>query len=141
MVVAARTVSQITTHMGIAFSIMYCLTGSIGFGGLAALIEPVINVMLLPLHEHLWKKVRSKAGTNSPNTKMIALEKASQIGLHVGVGFTVMYYATGSMAFGGLAAVLEPICNVILLPFHDRLWAKIGSGANGSKEARAVLAV
>jgi uncharacterized membrane protein len=33
-----------------------------------------------------------------------------------------LYAATGSLAFGGLAAVLEPIINVIALPFHDRLF-------------------
>jgi uncharacterized membrane protein len=44
--------------------------------------------------------------------------------MHMGVAFSVMYWATGSMAFGGLLAVVEPICNVIVLPFHDQLWEK-----------------
>lgn len=54
-----------------------------------------------------------------------AAKTTSQIGLHMGVAFGVMYGATGSLAFGGIAAVLEPICNVILLPIHDRLWARV----------------
>ncbi len=54
-----------------------------------------------------------------------AAKTASQIGLHMGVAFGLMYAVTGSVAFGGVAAVLEPICNVILLPLHDRLWEKI----------------
>jgi len=29
-----------------------------------------------------------------------------------------------SLAFGGLAAILEPVCNVLLLPIHDRFWDK-----------------
>ena len=33
-----------------------------------------------------------------------------------------MFVTTGSWAIGGVAAVLEPICNVIILPLHDRLW-------------------
>lgn len=41
------------------------------------------------------------------------------------VAFGVMYAVTGSMAFGGIAAVIEPICNVLLLPLHDRLWRRI----------------
>lgn len=41
------------------------------------------------------------------------------------VAFTVMYAFTGSIAFGGIAAVVEPVCNVLLLPLHDRLWLAI----------------
>ena len=54
-----------------------------------------------------------------------AARTASQIGVHMGVAFAVMYAVTGSVAFGGLAAVLEPICNVIVMPLHDRLWNRI----------------
>lgn len=36
-----------------------------------------------------------------------------------------MYWATGSLALGGLAAVLEPILNVIVLPYHDRAWERL----------------
>lgn len=54
-----------------------------------------------------------------------AAKTTSQIGLHMGVAFGVMYAATGSLAFGGIAAVLEPICNVVLLPIHDKLWVRI----------------
>jgi uncharacterized membrane protein len=31
------------------------------------------------------------------------------------------------MALGGVAAVLEPVLNVIALPYHDRLWDKFAS--------------
>ncbi|RYE86424.1 MAG: DUF2061 domain-containing protein [Oxalobacteraceae bacterium] len=41
------------------------------------------------------------------------------------VAFGVIYWATGSMAFGGMAAILEPICNVLLLPVHERLWDRM----------------
>lgn len=57
---------------------------------------------------------------------IIAAKTLSQISLHMGVAFGVMYVFTGSFALGGVAAVLEPICNVILLPMHDRIWEKIG---------------
>jgi len=40
----------------------------------------------------------------------------------MGVAFLIMYAFTGSAAFGGLAAVLEPICVVGILPLHDRIW-------------------
>jgi uncharacterized membrane protein len=40
----------------------------------------------------------------------------------------VIYVATGSAAFGGLAAVLEPIANVMLMPMHDRVWDALQYG-------------
>lgn len=52
-------------------------------------------------------------------------QKTSQVALHMSVAFTVTYLFTGSLATGGMAAVLEPICNVILLPLHDRLWSRL----------------
>jgi uncharacterized membrane protein len=52
-------------------------------------------------------------------------QKASQVAMHMSVAFTVTYLCTGSMATGGLAAVLEPVCNVVLMPLHDRVWARV----------------
>jgi uncharacterized membrane protein len=51
--------------------------------------------------------------------------------MHMGVAFSVMYFATGSLAFGGMAAVLEPVCNVLLLPVHDRFWNNLELRLNG----------
>ncbi len=70
MVAVARTTSQIGLHMGVAFGVMYAVTGSIAFGGIAALLEPVCNVLLLPLHDKVWRIISSrvearKAGTSS----------------------------------------------------------------------------
>jgi uncharacterized membrane protein len=59
---------------------------------------------------------------------VVTLEKISLTGMHMVVAFTVMFFATGSMAFGGLAAILEPVCNVLLMPFHDKLWDNLASG-------------
>jgi uncharacterized membrane protein len=120
MAIAAKKLSQVSAHMGIAFGLMYVLTGSVAFGGLAAVLEPVINVLLLPYHERAWRALRARApGRRLP---LLAAEKASQTLLHAGVAFGVMYAATGSLAFGGLAAILEPIINVLALPVHDRLF-------------------
>lgn len=60
MVTAAKTVSQVGMHMTVAFSVMYVFTGSIALGGVAAVIEPICNVMLLPLHDKAWEKIRLK---------------------------------------------------------------------------------
>ncbi|NHC60737.1 DUF2061 domain-containing protein [Paenalcaligenes suwonensis] len=51
--------------------------------------------------------------------------KASQICLHMSVAFAVTYAFTGSLAVGGIAAVVEPICNVTLMPLHDKLWERV----------------
>ena len=135
MVVAAKKTSQVIAHMAIAFAIAYAVTGSVVFGGLAIIIEPLINVLLLPLHERTWATVRTRAGTESDRYLRLAAEKLSQTMLHMGVAFSVMYVATGSLAFGGMAAVLEPVCNVLLLPVHDRFWNKLELRLNSSIHA------
>lgn len=61
MIVAARTASQILVHMGVAFAVMYVVTGSVAFGGVAALLEPICNVILMPLHEKLWARIARRA--------------------------------------------------------------------------------
>lgn len=122
MVVAAKKTSQVITHMAIAFAIAYAVTGSIVFSGLAIIIEPVINVLLLPFHERAWAAVRARTASDQDRFVHIAAEKVSQTLMHMGIAFVVIYCATGSLAFGGLAAILEPICNVLLLPMHDRFW-------------------
>ena len=60
MVMAAKSMSQALLHMAVAFSVMYGVTGSLAFGGLAAIIEPVVNVVLLPLHDKLWLRIRRR---------------------------------------------------------------------------------
>ena len=125
MIVAAKRLSQVATHMGIAFALAYAMTGSAVFSGLAVIVEPVINVLLLPFHEAAWARRHGKIRDARARYLSLALEKISQTGLHAGVAFAVMYVATGSFAMGGIAALLEPICNVIVLPLHDRLWDKL----------------
>ena len=60
MVIAAKGFSQVLLHMAVAFGVMYAVTGSLAFGGLAAVIEPLCNVVLLPLHERVWLHVRRR---------------------------------------------------------------------------------
>ncbi|GAA4405263.1 hypothetical protein GCM10011450_02820 [Advenella faeciporci] len=61
----------------------------------------------------------------SLGNKMIIIEKISQTLLHMSVAFTVTFVFTGSVSVGGLAALVEPVCNVLLLPLHDRAWKRI----------------
>ncbi|MES2026119.1 MAG: DUF2061 domain-containing protein [Pseudomonadota bacterium] len=60
MVTVAKTTSQIAMHMGVAFAVMYVATGSVALGGVAAVVEPICNVMLLPLHDKMWERIRAK---------------------------------------------------------------------------------
>jgi uncharacterized membrane protein len=60
MVTAAKTTSQVLVHMVVAFATMYVLTGSLAFGGAAAVLEPICNVLVMPLHERLWEKIRRR---------------------------------------------------------------------------------
>jgi uncharacterized membrane protein len=123
----ARKGSQIIAHLAIGFAITYAVTGSMALGGLAVLIEPLLNVMLLPFHERAWhRKVQDAAGQR--RYLMLTLEKISLTTMHMGVAFMVIYVSTGSAAFGGLAAVLEPIGNVVLMPLHDRVWDNVQMG-------------
>jgi len=137
MVVAAKKTSQVITHMAIAFAIAYAVTGSVVFSGLAIIIEPVINVLLLPFHEKAWAAIRAKAASDRDRYMKIAAEKVSQTLMHMGIAFTVIYFATGSLAIGGLAAILEPVCNVLLLPVHDRFWDNLEHHLAGRTSAAA----
>jgi uncharacterized membrane protein len=120
----ARKGSQVIIHLAIGFAIAYAVTGSVALGGLAVLIEPVLNVLLVPFHERAWQR-RLNGASGQRRYLMLSFEKISLTAMHMVVAFTVLYGATGSAAFGGLAAVLEPVCNVVLMPLHDRLWNKL----------------
>ncbi|GAA4652089.1 DUF2061 domain-containing protein [Kistimonas scapharcae] len=43
-------------------------------------------------------------------------------GIHFFIGFTVVYLLTGSLAIGGLVALIEPACNTAAYFFHEKAW-------------------
>lgn len=51
-----------------------------------------------------------------------AARTTSTVAFHMTVAFVVMYVATGSATFGGVAALIEPLCVVALSPFHEKVW-------------------
>ena len=132
MISAAKRLSQVATHMGIAYVLAYALTGSAAVSGMAVLVEPVINVLLLPFHEAAWAKWRRSAPAALPHYMTVVAEKLSQTSLHAGIAFSVIFVATGSAAMGGIAALLEPVCNVLVLPLHDRLWDSLNRTAQAA---------
>ena len=51
----AKTLTYLTVHLGIGFSVAYLLTGSVAIAGGIALIEPCVNAVAFFFHERAWK--------------------------------------------------------------------------------------
>ena len=69
MVTAAKTTSQIAMHMSVAFGITFAFTGSLAMGGAAAVLEPIVNVILLPLHDKMWERIRRRVEARQASMK------------------------------------------------------------------------
>jgi uncharacterized membrane protein len=50
-------------------------------------------------------------------------------GVHFTVAFTVAYLLTGSVAVGGLVALVEPLCNTVAYHLHEKAWQRFGRRA------------
>ncbi|GLS04440.1 hypothetical protein GCM10007860_15870 [Chitiniphilus shinanonensis] len=59
---------------------------------------------------------------NKESIMVKACEVSSGVALHLVVGFSVTYAMTGSIAAGGLVALVEPLCMVVAHHFHDKVW-------------------
>jgi len=46
--------------------------------------------------------------------------------VHFTVAFSVAYLLTGSVAVGGLVALVEPLCNTVAYYFHEKAWTFFG---------------
>jgi uncharacterized membrane protein len=79
MITAAKTVSQIAVHMSVAFGVMYGFTGSLAFGGMAALLEPMIVVGVLPLHERLWQQIGASISQGRSHDRRSAWWKPARL--------------------------------------------------------------
>lgn len=45
--------------------------------------------------------------------------------VHFTVAFSVAYALTGSVAVGGLVALVEPLCNTVAYFFHEKAWERL----------------
>lgn len=45
--------------------------------------------------------------------------------MHFIIAFSVAYLLTGSIAVGGLVALVEPLCNAVGFYFHEKVWNRI----------------
>lgn len=57
--------------------------------------------------------------------------------MHFCIAFAVTYALTGSIAIGGLVAVVEPLCNSLGFYLHERIWQRFGRNRRGSRETPA----
>ena len=56
-----KTLTYLSIHLGIGFSVAYAFTGSVSMAGGIALIEPCINAIAFFFHERVWKRIDRKA--------------------------------------------------------------------------------
>ncbi len=57
--------------------------------------------------------------------------------MHFGIAFTVAYLLTGSVAIGGLVAIVEPLVNSVGFYFHEKVWKRVEQAkAEGSAAPR-----
>jgi uncharacterized membrane protein len=54
------------------------------------------------------------------------IKTLSFAGVHFTVAFTVAYLLTGSIAVGGLVALVEPLCNTVAYYLHEKAWLRFG---------------
>jgi len=52
----AKTMSYLSVHLAVGFSVAFALTGSVAVAGGIALIEPCINAVAFYFHEKAWKR-------------------------------------------------------------------------------------
>lgn len=74
-----KTVTFAILHFGVAFSVAYLLTGSIGISSAVALIEPIVNTVVFYFHEKAWNRYERKKG-------IVARRKKAKFPLHQCVG-------------------------------------------------------
>jgi uncharacterized membrane protein len=56
-----KTLTYLSIHLTIGFSVAYAFTGSVSMAGGIALIEPCINAVAFFFHERAWKHIDRKA--------------------------------------------------------------------------------
>ncbi|MEC7934505.1 MAG: DUF2061 domain-containing protein [Pseudomonadota bacterium] len=55
-----KTLTYLTIHLAVGFTVAYVMTGSVALAGGIALIEPVINAVAFFFHEQAWNKVQAR---------------------------------------------------------------------------------
>ncbi len=61
----AKTLTYLSIHLTVGFSVAYALTGSIEIAGGIALIEPCINAVAFFFHERAWRRLDARAAVTA----------------------------------------------------------------------------
>lgn len=56
-----KTLTYLSVHLAVGFTVAYAFTGSITLAGGIALIEPCINAVAFFFHERAWKQFDARA--------------------------------------------------------------------------------
>jgi len=48
--------------------------------------------------------------------------------VHFSVAFGIAYLLTGSIGIASALALVEPLANTVAFFFHERVWARVGTG-------------
>ena len=51
-----KTFTFAIMHMGVAFAVVYLMTGSLALGGAVAMVEPAVNTIAYFFHEKVWDR-------------------------------------------------------------------------------------
>jgi uncharacterized membrane protein len=57
----AKTLSYLSLHLAVGFSVAYLFTGSIAISGGIALVEPLANAVVFFFHEKAWRRGADRA--------------------------------------------------------------------------------
>ena len=60
-----KTLSFGAMHIGVAFLVVWAMTGNWITGGLVALVEPCVNTVAYHFHEKVWKRMGEGGGSVS----------------------------------------------------------------------------
>ncbi len=63
-----KTLTYLSIHLTVGFSVAYVLTGSVEVAGGIALIEPCINAVAFFFHEQVWKSYLARRPATTPRT-------------------------------------------------------------------------
>ncbi len=55
-----KTLTYLSIHLTVGFTVAYVMTGSVALAGGIALVEPVINAVAFFFHEQAWKRVAAR---------------------------------------------------------------------------------
>lgn len=71
-----KTLTYLTIHLTVGFSVAYALTGSVQIAGGIALIEPCINAVAFFFHEKVWKHHLAKQANEGSTPRTPTLPAA-----------------------------------------------------------------